>query len=290
MNWDLARGEKTPAASDRTYLFSVDLEDVRSLVVDGHGLAERVPQNAERFLSFLDKHRIRCTFFTTGDVARRYPSLVRTIETAGHEIACHTSDHTPLDRHDPDSFRSDILRCQDDFQRAGVKRAVGFRAPYGSMIRRTAWAYPVLAELGFEYSASVLAARNPVYGWPDFGSDRPRKQDGLLEIPVTLTGIPGLNVPLLGGIYFRLLPFPLIQFLFRSRLGKGQPMVGYLHPFDVDSREERHPFPDMNPFFGWLMFQNRDAVFPRLEALLAEGVQVIPYAEYAANHRMAASA
>ncbi len=274
-------------AGERTYLFSVDLEDVRSLLSDGYKLRERVPHNTERFLRFLERHGAHCTFFTTGDVARRYPSLVGDVAAAGHEVACHTSDHTALDQHDPQSFRCDILRCQDAFERAGVKRAVGFRAPYGSMVRSTTWAYGVLKELGFEYSASVLAARSPLYGWPDFGPDRPCWQQGLLELPVTLTGIPGLNVPLLGGIYFRLLPFPLVRFLFRNQLATGDPAVGYLHPFDVDSEEDRYAFPGMNPFFGWLMFQKRDAVFPRLERLLEDGVRVMPYAEYAASHRTA---
>ncbi|HEX4475539.1 MAG TPA: polysaccharide deacetylase family protein [Polyangiaceae bacterium] len=268
-----------------TYLFSVDLEDVRSLFPGGQRLAERVPENTERFLGFLDRHRIRCTFFTTGDVARRYPSLVRTVAAAGHEIGCHTSDHTALDRHDADSFRSDIQRCQEVFERAGVTRSIGFRAPYGSMTARTAWAYRVLGKLGFEYSASVLPARNPLYGWPEFGPDRPRMLDGLLEVPVTLTHLPGLNVPLVGGIYFRLLPFPLIRRIFRRRLANGEPVAGYLHPFDIDSREPRFPFPDMNPLFSWLMFQNRDAVFPRLERLLELGVRVMPYAEYAAHQK-----
>jgi peptidoglycan-N-acetylglucosamine deacetylase len=277
-------------APRRTFLFSIDLEDVRSLFPGGHQYAERVPTNTERLLVFLARHKARCTFFTTGDVTRRYPSLVRDVASEGHEIACHTSDHTPLDRLDPGRLRTDIQRCQDDLARAGVAPAVGFRAPYGSMIKRTAWAYSVLIELGFAYSASVLPGPSPLYGWPEFGSDQPRTQQGLLEIPVTVARFPGMAVPFMSGIYFRLLPFPLVRFLFEKRLSAGDPVVSYLHPFDVDTHQQRFPFPDMNAFYGWLMYQKRASVLPRLDRVFAAGAEVMPYAEYAARHRVAAAA
>jgi polysaccharide deacetylase family protein (PEP-CTERM system associated) len=273
------------AKSGRTYLFSVELEDVRSLVPDAHRLPERVPPNIERMLQFLREQDVRCTFFTTGDCARRYPTLVRDIWNEGHEIACHSSDHKALDRHDPSSFRKDLEQCQRDYERAGVPPAIGFRAPYGSMIPSTKWAYPILVELGFQYSTSVIGARNPRYGWPDFGPDRPKRVGDLVEIPVTLTHIPGLNVPFVGGVYFRILPFSLIRSLFRQRIEGTDPVVGYIHPFDFDDDEERFRFPELNPFFGWLMYQNRRKVFPRFQALFAEGVRVELYRDFVKRYR-----
>ncbi|HVU00441.1 MAG TPA: polysaccharide deacetylase family protein [Polyangiaceae bacterium] len=268
-----------------TFLFSVDLEDVRSLVPGGERYEERVPENTERLLSFLVEHDTRCTFFTTGDVARRYPELLAQIARAGHEIACHTSDHVPLDRQTPESLRADVLRCQEDYERAGVPRAVGFRAPSGSLVASTAWAYDVLGELGFEYSASVLAARNPLYGWPDFGPDQPCLRGKLVEIPASLSHLPGLNVPFMSGVYLRVLPFPLVRLLFRRRLRGRTPVASYLHPFDVDSGDERFPFPGLNPFFGTLMYRNRDRVFDRLHSIFAEGARVETYREYARRFR-----
>jgi polysaccharide deacetylase family protein (PEP-CTERM system associated) len=267
------------------FLFSIDLEDARSLLPDGHRFQERVPANTERIVAFLAEHRVRCTFFTTGDVARRYPSLVRDIAREGHEIACHTSDHTALDKHDRISFRADLERCQEDFARAGVTRAVGFRAPYGSMLWSTTWAYSVLKDLGFVYSASVLAAANPIYGWPDFGPDRPSIRYGMPELPVSLSHLPALNVPFMGGVYFRVLPFPLIRHLFRRRLAEGDPAIGYLHPFDVDTDQERYMFPGINGnrFYNFLMYKNRNQVFDRVAALLRTGATIVPYSEYVAN-------
>ena len=269
-------------ASTAPFLFSVDLEDVRSLVPGGERFAERVPANIARYLEVLDAFDVRCTFFTVGDVARRYPALVRELRDRGHELACHTSDHRTLDRHDPASFRDDILRNVDDLVAAGAERVVGFRAPTMSLTRETAWAWEVLSELGFLYSSSVLPARNPLFGWPDFTRDCQYVDGGLWELPVSLSGLPLLDVPFAAGIYFRVLPFALVRHLFRRSVNRGQAVVGYFHPYDLDTEQERfqHPGIDGNRFYNWLMFWNRRSVVPRLRRLLAEDAEVLTYIEY----------
>ncbi len=269
-------------ASEKLYLFSVDLEDIRSIVPDGEQYRERVPANTERYLEFLAEIGMRATFFTTGDVARRYPQLIRDILGAGHELGCHTSDHLPLDRHTPESFREDILRCLDDFAAAGAGPCTGFRAPIGSLIKKTRWAYEILGELGFTYSSSVLPADNPLYGWPDFGPDIPQIVDGLWEIPTGLSRLPKLKVPFSGGVYFRVLPMPLIRALAAKRSRTGFPVCGYLHPYDIDTEQERFMHPELNDsrFYNWLMYFNRNRVLPRVKRLLADGYSIIRYDEY----------
>ena len=266
----------------RVYLFSIDLEDIRTLIPDGNQYSERVPTNTSRILEFLSQQNFRCTFFTVGDIARRYPALIQEIASAGHEIACHSNDHLPLDRHTPESFREDLKVCLDAFAAAGVERVVGFRAPIGSIIESTRWAFDVLREEGFEYSSSVCAAKNPLYGWPDFGPDRPCRVDGIWEFPMSLTQWPFLNVPFAGGVYFRVLPLPLIRYLFNRRVRQGDPVVGYLHPYDIDFEQERFMHPEINDsrFYNSLLYWNRKGVFSRLERLLEGGGEIVSYREF----------
>ena len=251
----------------------------------GERYQERVPENTERYLAFLSRHGVRCTFFTVGDVARRYPSLIGEIVSAGHEIACHTSEHTPLHEQTRESFRDDLARCVDDLLRAGAGSVSGFRAPSCSIVPETSWAYEVLRELGFTYSSSVLAARSVLSGWPAFGEDVPRLEQGIWELPMSLPGLPAVNFPFAGGVYFRLLPRPLLRRFFRRRLAAGHPVVGYLHPFDIDVAQERfiHPQLGGSQLLSWFMYRNRSDVFGRLDLLLAEGVQIVPYARYVAE-------
>ena len=268
-----------------TLLLGIDLEDVRLMIPDGTRYRERLPHNTERLLALFAERGLRCTFFTVGDVARRYPDLVREIAGAGHEIACHGDDHTPLDRLGPEGFRADLERCLDSLAKAGVPVVKGFRAPMGSLTESTRWAYEILAELGFEYSSSVIPARLLFYGWPAFGDDRPRRMDGIWELPLTLTGPALLKMPLAAGVFLRAIPLPLIEFLVRRRIRAGDPVVGYLHPYDIDHEQERFRHPEIGEsrFLHRLMYFNRHDTMRRLERLFDSGAQLRPYGDYVAD-------
>jgi len=62
-----------------TYLFSIDLEDIRLLVENGERFKDAVPEMTNRYLNFLNKHDSKATFFVVGDMARRHPDLIRRI-------------------------------------------------------------------------------------------------------------------------------------------------------------------------------------------------------------------
>jgi polysaccharide deacetylase family protein (PEP-CTERM system associated) len=274
--------DRNLAAARAAFLFSVDLEDVRSMIPGGERYRERVPANTERLLEYLARHDKRCTFFTVGDVARAYPELLRAIASQGHEIACHGDTHATLERLGPEGFVADLARSMESFAAAGVPRPVGYRAPVGSLTAATRWAYPILHEHGVRYSSSVVCARSIFYGWPEFGLDTPRCLDGIWELPLSLTRTPGPRIPIAAGVYLRNLPLPLIELAFRRRLAAREPVIAYLHPFDIDTEQERFMHPELreNRLLNWLMYRNRDDVFRRLDRLFANGAPVLPYAEY----------
>ncbi|MCU0668857.1 MAG: polysaccharide deacetylase family protein [Myxococcota bacterium] len=267
----------------RAFLFSVDLEDVRSMIPDGARHAPRVEANVERYLEVLARHDARCTFFTVGDIARRSPELVRSLVAAGHEVACHGADHVPLARLGPDGFRDDLRRALDDLARAGVDRVSGFRAPVMSLVRETGWAHEILAELGFAYSSSVVPAGTALYGWPEHPADCVRTASGIWEIPVSVFG-GRRGVPFLSGVYFRLLPFAIVRARFEHALRSGRPAVGYLHPYDVDTEQERFMHPELggSRVLNRLMYVGRGGVCARLDRLFARAT-VMPYRDFVAQ-------
>lgn len=269
-------------ADPAPFLFSVDLEDVRSMIPEGDRYAERVPVLVERFVRLLERHRVRCTFFTVGDIARRYPSLVRDLAAAGHEIAAHGSEHVPLDRLGASGFRADLERNLEALARAGCGEIRGFRAPVHSLTARTRWAWELMAGLGIRYSSSVLPARHPLHGWPGFARGCTLTPAGVWELPFTLAGLPGLDLPFAGGVYLRALPFALVRLLFRRELRRGRPIVGYVHPFDIDPEQERFSHPELGgrALYQHLMYWNRRGALRRIERLLGLGAPVLRYADY----------
>lgn len=268
-------------------LLSVDLEDVRDWVKNGAGYREAVPDNTRQYLARFKEWGVRATFFVVGEVARRYPQLIEEIVAAGHEVACHGDIHLQLDKLSPRQFRADLQRNMVVLENAGAEGIEGFRAPTFSLTARTAWAHEVLADLGFTYSSSVLPASNPLYGWPEFGKAARQMGGGLWELPVTLHTIPGLPVPIAGGVYFRVLPFILTRWAIRRSLGSGRPVVTYFHPYDIDTRQERFMHPDLGgkKYLNMLMYIGRAKVLNRLD-ILHRSFPFQAYKEYV-NHLQA---
>lgn len=263
------------------YLLSVDLEDVRFSVPNGRSFRARVPEMTDRILGFLRENKIRITFFTVGDIAREYPEIIRQVVSEGHEIACHTNTHIVLDRQSKELFSSDLAKNLESLYAAGAKEIVGFRAPYFSLTKATAWAYEVLQELGFVYSSSVLPAPNPIYGWPEFNR-LGEIRSGILELPMTVTPILGKLMPFAGGVYLRMLPRWAISQLVKRQIRAGEPLLGYLHPFDLDYQQERFPHPGMenNKLHNALMYYNRRTVLNKAQSILSLGLPVQTYKDF----------
>lgn len=271
---------------EKYFLFSIDLEDVRFWMTDGKKYRERVPAMTERYLKFLAQHRMTCTFFVVGDVAEAYPSLIREIYSAGHEIACHTHRHIPLDQQTPETFRDDLLRNMDGLHKTGVETLNGFRAPIFSLTQKTQWAYEILIEQGFTYSSSVLPATNPLYGWPEFGAAFRRMHDRIWELPITLFPSRFISVPCAGGLYFRTLPLWMTARAFRHHWNQLRPVLSYFHPYDIDTEQEHfmHPGLKDNRFYNWVMYQNRGTMLDKIDTILADGATIIPYRDYISRH------
>jgi polysaccharide deacetylase family protein (PEP-CTERM system associated) len=266
------------------YLFSVDVEDPRLDLPGGDSLPPRVPETIRTYLEFLARHESKGTFFVVGEVARRHPETVRAIAAAGHELACHSDAHIPLDRQDQARFRDDLLRNLDALRAAGADEIRGYRSPCFSLTAKTQWAYQVLAELGFTYSSSVLPARNPLYGWSGFGP-APRLIDGIVELPVTLLPLRRLPLPI-GGVYFRVMPRPLLRWALGRRSRGGEPVIGYHHPYDIDTEQGfTHAGFRRWGLYDILLRANRGAVLPRLEMARRMGFSFLPYGPHAAGLR-----
>ncbi|MBX3168525.1 MAG: DUF3473 domain-containing protein [Candidatus Eremiobacteraeota bacterium] len=268
-------------ARGRKFLFSVDLEDIRSRIPGGMQKPSRVVVNTERFLRFLQARGAYCTFFVVGELAEQEPELVRLLIDQGHEIAGHSHSHASLQELGPDNFRRDLERNLTSLERIGVPRVSGYRAPRFSLTRATSWAYGIMEEFGLTYSSSVLPAPNPISGWPGFGQ-KPRRMGTIWEIPISLTDIPGFRVPHTGGVYFRVLPEFLIRFFFHRSMNSQGFVTSYFHPYDVDHEEERVEVPELNgnKLHNWLFYYNRAGLISRLERLAGPKERVTTYRSF----------
>jgi polysaccharide deacetylase family protein (PEP-CTERM system associated) len=230
---------------------SVDVEDYYQVsafdrVVDRSswdGRESRVVANTNRLLDVFDETQTRATFFVLGWIAERQPSLVRTIVARGHELASHGFGHELVYNLTPDQFRDDVRRAKAVLEHTAGVPVLGYRAPSYSVVERSLWALDVLVEEGHVYDASIFPIRHDRYGIPDAPRHvhiRTVSAGSIVEMPVATVRWAGLNLPVGGGGYFRLLPYAFTRWGF-SRLNtvEQRPAMFYLHPWEIDPGQPR---------------------------------------------------
>lgn len=204
----------------------------------------RVYANCERILELFANHGWRATFFVLGWVAEREPALVRKISEAGHELACHSYAHRRVFSLQPEEFRSDLRRARSLIEDAAGVRVVGYRAPTFSILRRSIWALEILADEGFLYDSSIFPIRHDLYGYPEFPRFLQRMEltsgRGIFEVPMSTIRFGGLNWPVGGGGYLRLLPMLYTSWAIRRIHQRDhQSFILYLHPWELDPGQPR---------------------------------------------------
>ncbi|WP_246628587.1 XrtA system polysaccharide deacetylase [Methylomagnum ishizawai] len=203
----------------------------------------RVESNTDRILALFAGHGIKATFFTLGWVARRYPGLVRRIVEDGHELACHGLSHVRVTEQTPEEFREDVRVSKCILEDISGQPVLGYRAASYSIGAKNLWAFPILEELGFQYSSSIYPVRHDLYGMPEaprFAFHPTDSSGGLLELPVTTVKLGRHNYPCGGGGYFRLLPYPLSRWAMRrvNRTDR-ESCIFYFHPWEIDPDQPR---------------------------------------------------
>lgn len=111
-----------------------------------------------RILGLLDKHRVKSTFFVPGYTAHRYPSVVRDIAAAGHEIGHHGYLHEQPTAVTAEEEIDSLDRGLAALEEVAKIRPVGYRAPMWDLSWRSA---ALLHERGFLYDSSLMDADAP---------------------------------------------------------------------------------------------------------------------------------
>lgn len=250
------------------HALSVDVEDWYhdDGILPANAAPERVERNTDQLLELLAAHAARATFFVLGEVAERYPQLVRRVIDAGHELGSHGYAHRHLSGLLSHEFRADVARSLDVLQDIGGVRVQGFRAPYFAIKAGVRWPVELLGELGLRYDSSILAIDRP----PGLDLVCPRTPyrhaNGLWEVPVAVLQLLHFwHLPLASGAGLRLLPPRLL----RSSIARFERDVGagvfYLHPWELDPES-----PTGRGRGRWLLRVGRERLAARLAALLSQ--------------------
>jgi polysaccharide deacetylase family protein (PEP-CTERM system associated) len=206
-------------------------------------MPRRVVNNTTVIVDMLAEKGVRATFFFLGWVADRHPELVRLVDRAGHEVACHGYSHKLVYDQSPEEFREETLRAKALLEDIIQRPVLGYRAASYSITTRSLWALDTLVEAGFTYDSSIFPVRHDRYGIPDSPRwpHRLRTPIGseLIEFPLSTAQLGRYRLPVAGGGYFRIFPYSVTSWAVRQVNSQGRPFIFYLHPWEVDPAQPR---------------------------------------------------
>ena len=241
---------------------------------------EAVVKNTEWFLGKFSDHNVKATFFVLGEVAKKFPSLVKQIAQQNHEIASHGFSHRQIFKLDRKGFRREVAESKKLLENIIGKEVLGHRAPAFSIMPETQWALEVLAEEGYKYDSSVYPISGKRYGWPDFSRsicriDLPEGKS-IVEVPMSTVNLFGKTLPAAGGGYIRHFPYAFTKWSMKS-IQKKRPVIVYMHPYEIDTEDRKIEFIDLTERqrqnvikFHKQQMRNRNTIKAKLLKLLED--------------------
>ncbi len=223
-------------------ILTFDIEEWAIARDGGYGTPERYAEYdafLNKILDLLDSTSTRATFFCTGQMAEFFPSVVRKIQSRGHEIGCHSYCHTWMNKMDFNAAEMDTKMAVDVLEQCIGEKVLCYRAPAFSIGESNKWMFEILASCGITCDASIFPAARDFGGFPGFKSEEPCIVDyngtQIKEFPICLTTILGRKVAYSGGGYFRFFPLTFVK----SHILKQNYSMCYFHINDLMPERNR---------------------------------------------------
>lgn len=187
----------------------------------------------DSILDVLDEREFKGTFFCVGGLGKYFPEVVKKIGERGHEIGCHSYQHTWLNKMSQEEAMEDTRMAVDVLEQCIGKKVKSYRAPAFSIGKTNKWAFDVLAECGITRDASVYPAERDFGGFSEFGHKSPTMVFGthcqMKEFPICTIKKFGKELAFSGGGYFRFFPLGFV----RKEMAKLDYNMTYFHIGDL---------------------------------------------------------
>jgi len=150
-------------------------------------------------------------------------------------------------------------------------RPVGYRAPGFSISEDALWALEILADFGIRFDSSIFPTRRAHGGFPG-ANPLPHRitlpsGTSLMEFPISVTSLMGRRLAYCGGGYLRLFPYSFIRSQIAAANARGESVMLYIHPRDIDPDQPRLRMPPHRRFRSYV---NLHTTYEKLRRLLGD--------------------
>jgi len=248
----------------------------------------RVEKNTHTILNLLDSFpfKPKATFFILGWIAQRLPHLVEEINNRGHEVANHGNYHHLCTKQSAAEVFKDLKQGKEILEDIVGKKIFGYRAPSFAINNDI---LKIIKDTGHIYDSSFNSfSMHGRYGTINLENKEKKGiankiSDNFYELPISNLNIRQKALPLGGGGYFRLIPFPLFKFGMKQVLKKDKAFVFYSHPWEFDPDQPR--IKQASRGFKFRHYINLGKTQKKLEALIKKfkTLQFITCIDYLQN-------
>jgi peptidoglycan/xylan/chitin deacetylase (PgdA/CDA1 family) len=260
-------------STNKIAVFSIDVEEWYHLVYFKNSKTDKkksVMDGLHTFIKIVDKHDIKATFFVVGELIQTLKKTIKNLDIEGHDIGLHSYFHKRPVVQNINEFIKDTKDTLSEMKSILPNNSFGYRSPCFAIDRER---LDEVIKLGIQYDASKITQKeHPLYVNLDLdGFEKQErdiyKKDFFKVFEVSTIKFLGVNIPIAGGGYLRIIPWPIYIWLLKKYLKESTFINFFIHPFELSSMN--FDLPENTPYLTKFRYNyKRNKVEKRLNRII----------------------
>jgi peptidoglycan/xylan/chitin deacetylase (PgdA/CDA1 family) len=260
-------------STNKIAVFSIDVEEWYHLEYFNNFNTDRtksVMDGLYKFIQIVDKHNIKASFFIVGELIKTLIKTIKKLDIEGHDIGLHSYLHKRPVVQNINEFIKDTEDTILEIKSILPNNSFGYRSPCFAIDRQR---LDEIIKLGIKYDASKITQKeHPLYVNLDLDGFEKLEKDiykkgSFKAFEVSTIKFLGINIPIAGGGYLRIIPWPLYIWLLKKYLKKSNFINFFIHPFELS--DANFELPENTPLITKFRYNyNRNKVEKRLNQII----------------------
>ena len=260
-------------STNKIAVFSIDVEEWYHLEYFKNSKTDKkksVMDGLHTFIKIVDKHNIKASFFIVGELIQTLKKTIKNLDIEGHDIGLHSYFHKRPVVQNINEFIKDTKDTLSEMRSILPNNSFGYRSPCFAIDRER---LDEVIKLGIQYDASKITQKeHPLYVNLDLdGFEKQErdiyKKDFFKVFEVSTIKFLGVNIPIAGGGYLRIIPWPIYIWLLKKYLKESTFINFFIHPFELSSMN--FDLPENTPYLTKFRYNyKRNKVEKRLNRII----------------------